>query len=220
VGQEALSHPAWRQVATSEPFLLEDATAIAADLAGAGELACWTEPPTPQQLIEDIRELLDFASGKEVVQAVARELAIPPSRLELQSVMLGDARLGILAEEIRGPAEGILAQNAAVRAMTVWSRMSSSSVLRLAIGRSRLLFDRDGGRMIWMPSLSADEEELPIHEGAAMPWDAQAGVAAGLQVAGQVGEAEPAGAAFQLPGAAVVDQEAAVDDQVPRRLRW
>jgi hypothetical protein len=67
VGRGALSHPAWRQLATSEPFLLEDATAIAADLAGTGELACWTEPPTSQQLIEDVRELLDFASDKEVV---------------------------------------------------------------------------------------------------------------------------------------------------------
>jgi hypothetical protein len=51
-------------------------------------------------------------------------------------------------------------------------------------------------------------------------WDAQAGVAAGLQVSGQVGEPQPLGALFQLAGAAVVDHKLAVDDQMPRCLRW
>ena len=55
--------------------------------------------------------------------------------------------------------------------MGVWSRMSSSNTLRLAIGRSRLLLERDGGRMIWMSSLSADEVVPPIPERPAMPWD-------------------------------------------------
>ncbi len=51
-------------------------------------------------------------------------------------------------------------------------------------------------------------------------WDAQAGVAAALQVAAKAGEAEVLGASFQVAGAAVVDCKPAVDDQLPRRLRW
>jgi hypothetical protein len=50
-------------------------------------------------------------------------------------------------------------------------------------------------------------------------WDAVAGVAAGLQVAAQVGEPQPLGALFQVAGAAVVDHKPAADDQLPRRLR-
>jgi hypothetical protein len=42
-----------------------------------------------------------------------------------------------------------------------------------------------------------------------------AGVAAGLQVAAQVGEPEALGASFQVARAAVVDHEPAVDDQLP-----
>jgi hypothetical protein len=188
-GRAALSHPAWRRVADAEASFMQDATAIAADLAGAGELACWTEPPSSAQLIADMGELLDFSSDKEVVHAVGRELNMPPSRLELHAVTLGDARLGTVAEEIRGPADGgAVGEDAAVRAMAVWSRMSSSQTLRLAIGRSRLLLERDGGRMIWMSSLSADEVVLPIPERAAMPWDgALADLAERISPVSQVG---------------------------------
>ncbi len=38
-------------------------------------------------------------------------------------------------------------------------------------------------------------------------WDAQAGVAAGLQVAAQVGEPEALGAVLKVAGAAVVDRK-------------
>jgi len=50
-------------------------------------------------------------------------------------------------------------------------------------------------------------------------WDAQAGVAAGLQVAAQLGEPERTGASLQLAGAAIVDHKPAADDQLPRRWR-
>jgi hypothetical protein len=68
-GRAALSHPAWKRVAETEASFMQDATAIAADLAGAGELTCWTEPPSSAQLIADMGELLDFSSDKEVVHA-------------------------------------------------------------------------------------------------------------------------------------------------------
>jgi hypothetical protein len=50
--------------------------------------------------------------------------------------------------------------------------------------------------------------------------DAVAGVAAGLQVAAQVGMAEPAGLLLQASGAPVVDYEPALDDQSAGRFRW
>jgi hypothetical protein len=170
-GRAAFSHPAWKALAATEPSLIEDAAAIAADLSGAWELACWTEPPSREQLLEDVTELLDFASDKEILAAVARELGLPRSRLELASVTLGHARLSLVAEEIRGQADGSLDEETARRAMAVWSRLSSAAVLRLAIGRSRLLFERAAGRLLWMPSLSADERELPGPEESEMPWD-------------------------------------------------
>jgi hypothetical protein len=45
-------------------------------------------------------------------------------------------------------------------------------------------------------------------------------VPTGLQVAAKVGEAEALGASFQVAGVAVVDRKPAVDDQLPRCLRW
>jgi len=50
--------------------------------------------------------------------------------------------------------------------------------------------------------------------------EAVAGVAAGLQVAAQVGEAEPAGVVAQASGTAVVDHKPALDDQLTWRLCW
>jgi hypothetical protein len=90
----------------------------------------------------------------------------------LHWVTLGEARFSIVAEEIECPADNPLVEDAAVRAMAMWRRLSSSGLpLRLAIGRSRLLFERTRSRLIWMPSLAADEKELPVPERAKMPWD-------------------------------------------------
>jgi hypothetical protein len=72
------------------------------------------------------------------------------------------------------------------------------------------------------PALAQCPFDCPLahFELGGQPWDAVAVVAAGLQVAAQVGEAEALGALLQLAGAAVVDHKPAVDGQLPRRLRW
>src|SRR6266536_1185366 len=50
--------------------------------------------------------------------------------------------------------------------------------------------------------------------------DAVAGVAAALEIAAQVREPEQAGAPLQPPDAATIDHKPALEDQLPRRLRW
>jgi hypothetical protein len=83
-----------------------------------------------------------------------------------------------------------------------------------------------GGHLGQQPSphqqpISQVRPEVGEAELGGQLWEAQAGVAASLQVAAQVGKSEALGASFQLAGAVVVvDRKPAVDDQVPRCLRW
>jgi len=174
VGRTVMSHAAWSALA-DPPNLMTTASALARDLTVGSDYACWLDPPSHEELLEDLRWLLDFWSEAEVVRILTDGLGIPAHSGAISNVALGQGPLGLIAREFRVDGKVLVGRafplDELLPVIALWARVMPDQNLRLALGRSRLLHRSGTRAVLWSPTLAEDGIEVEALAPPRMPWD-------------------------------------------------
>ena len=175
VGRAALSHPAWPSLARSAN-VLSACAAIARDLTITSDQACWLDPPSEEQLVENLRSLLESWSVAEVVHFLTKELRLPGHSAVISNIALGEGPFGLIAKEFKANPTSIAGRefrlDELLPALALWMRLMPGRNLRLSLGRSRLLYRSGSGTVVWSPTLADEGAKVQAPALPKMAWDA------------------------------------------------
>lgn len=166
-----LTHPYWPELLSGEEDFASGATAVAADLASPGDFSYWLEPPSFGQLLDDIEELVAFATTRELQRDIALLVGVDPVEVRVDEILLGPEGRQATTQDLEIEGLPRLDLDSALAAMARFVIFHQGPRYRVHAGRVRLLYDRERGVLEWVPSLYEDTVTLPALPAVEFPWD-------------------------------------------------
>lgn len=132
----------WRNILVKRPFTINESTIEGAWIY-LGSLYPY-EPPTPVQILEELRKLADYETQNSFLRSIEQEFGYPANSCQIKRVKVYRPYLKDTASvdclEISAP-EAIANPETALTILQHWQRVSQLPYYRIASG--------DGGRLFW-----------------------------------------------------------------------